>query len=88
DHYAARAIEVLTQLRRDGYFRDPAKQQLLDKDEDLATLRSREGFKRWRNNSSTNPTAPPPRGSSSPKHGAKHSGADQTPLGGALVRTR
>ncbi|MHB1422451.1 MAG: tetratricopeptide repeat protein [Gemmataceae bacterium] len=47
DIYAARALEVLTQLRRDGYFRDFMKWLKLAMDADLAALRSRKDFKRW-----------------------------------------
>jgi tetratricopeptide (TPR) repeat protein len=48
DRYAARALEVLSQLKRDGYFRDPAQWLHLAKDEDLASLRDRDDFKRWK----------------------------------------
>jgi tetratricopeptide (TPR) repeat protein len=48
DAHIARALSLLTQLRADGFFRDPAKQRLLDDDEDLAALRRRGEIKRWR----------------------------------------
>ncbi|HTU93032.1 MAG TPA: protein kinase [Gemmataceae bacterium] len=48
DEYAARAIEVLTQLRREGYFRNLLTWLGLVMDADLAALRAREDFKRWR----------------------------------------
>lgn len=47
DAHAARALEVLTQLRQEGYFRDSDKQRLLSEDQDLTALRARADFKSW-----------------------------------------
>jgi tetratricopeptide (TPR) repeat protein len=44
--HARRAIELLTQARDQGFFQEPAKRDLLQKDHDLDPLRSREGFQK------------------------------------------
>jgi serine/threonine protein kinase/tetratricopeptide (TPR) repeat protein len=48
DVQAARAIEVLTQLCKEGFFGESANRQLLNDDPDLNALRERDDFKRWR----------------------------------------
>lgn len=48
DRYAARALEVLSQLRREGYFGNFLNWLELYRGEDLAALRTREDYKRWR----------------------------------------
>jgi hypothetical protein len=47
DRYTARALELLTQLRRDGYFRDPYKWSSLTMEPGLAPLRNRPEFQSW-----------------------------------------
>jgi serine/threonine protein kinase len=47
DQYAARALEVLRQLRREGYFRSFRNWLELVTDDNLAPLRGRQDFKRW-----------------------------------------
>jgi tetratricopeptide (TPR) repeat protein len=47
DSYAACALEALSHLRHDGYFRNPKKWLELATEKDLSTLRERAKFKRW-----------------------------------------
>jgi serine/threonine-protein kinase len=46
--HAARALLLLAGARDAGFFKDPAKLGLLDKDRDLDALRGRDDFKRFR----------------------------------------
>jgi serine/threonine-protein kinase len=46
--HAARALVLLATARDAGFFKDPAKVALLDKDGDLDALRGRDDFKRFR----------------------------------------
>lgn len=47
DTHAARALQVLTQLKSEGYFRNSENRKLLKEDEDLTALRARDDFKHW-----------------------------------------
>jgi tetratricopeptide (TPR) repeat protein len=47
DSYTAFALEVLTQLRHDGYFRNPKMWLELVTEKDMTALRERPEFKHW-----------------------------------------
>jgi hypothetical protein len=50
DRYAARALDVLEQLRRGGFFSKPGDWKKVDEEPNLGALRTRDAFKRWRQN--------------------------------------
>ena len=46
EHYARRAVELLTQARDRGFFQEPAKRAWLQKNPELEPLRSRDDFQK------------------------------------------
>ena len=47
DQYAARALELLKRAQSDGFFKDVADIERLDKDTDFDALRQRDDFRKF-----------------------------------------
>jgi tetratricopeptide (TPR) repeat protein len=57
EDHARQALALLERARQAGHFATPARRQSLDRDVDLAVLRSRDDYRAWR--SKLDPTRPP-----------------------------